>query len=433
MCSFLFTNQKNFDLNEVNFLLQKRGPDETSILEIEGYTYIHNLLSITGEFTKQPLIGNDLIILFNGEIYNYKDFGEYTSDGLCISELFKDRDSDLLNKLDGEFAIFIHDKKNEEFILITDTFGTKPIYYSIEGNKISVSSYPDPIHKLKFSQVKKCEPNTILSIDSNTLQIKYKKKLYEFDLTQNKDSIDDWHKAFEDSVLKRCKNTGHNFVVPLSSGYDSGLISHSLNILSIDYISYSMKGRENYDVLTRRLSVNINTNKEIIPNLSAEDIQQVKNEMQGNVQRFYYGPSPDEFMHDGFDDPGASGLYYLLKKAKEKYGIKIAISGHGSDEIMSNIPEYGFKTSNPPHFTEDLNSIYPWGNFYYGSQWSYLMKEECVAGSLGIETRYPFLDRKVVQEYINLVPHLKNKSYKYPIESMFGDYPFEKDKIGFGL
>jgi asparagine synthetase B (glutamine-hydrolysing) len=236
-----------------------------------------------------------------------------------------------------------------------------------------------------------------------------------------------------DSVLKRCKNTGHNFVVPLSSGYDSGLISHSLNILSIDYISYSMKGRENYDVLTRRLSVNTNTNKEIISNLSAEDIQQVKNEMQGNVQRFYYGPNPDEFMHDGFQDPGAIGLYYLLKKAKEKYGIKIAISGHGSDEIMSNIPEYGFKTSNPSYFTEDLNSIYPWGNFYYGSQWSYLMKEECVAGSLGIETRYPFLDRKVVQEYINLVPHLKNKSYKYPIESMFGDYPFEKEKIGFGL
>jgi hypothetical protein len=38
------------------------------------------------------------------------------------------------------------------------------------------------------------------------------------------------------------------------------------------------------------------------------------------------------------------------------------------------------------------------------------MKEECIAGSLGIETRYPFIDRKVVQEYLNLSPDLKNQS-----------------------
>jgi hypothetical protein len=69
---------------------------------------------------------------------------------------------------------------------------------------------------------------------------------------------------------------------------------------------------------------------------------------------------------------------------------------------MSNIQTYGFKTKNPESFPSDISGIFPWGNFYYGSQWSYLMKEECIAGSLGIETRYPFLDRRVVQEYLNL-------------------------------
>lgn len=433
MCSFLFTNKTNFDLQDVNHLLQKRGPDNTNVVKSEEYTYVHNLLSITGEFSTQPFTDDDIIVLFNGEIYNYKNFGNYASDGLCILDLFRNENVDSLSKLDGEFAIFIHDKKNQEFILTTDTFGTKPLYYSIENDKISVSSYPDPIQKLQFSQVKRCKPNTILSIDSNTLEIKYEKVLYEFNLEQTKESFDDWHRAFLNSILKRCSNLQHNFIVPLSSGYDSGLICHSLNILSIDYVSYSMVGQENYNILTRRLSVNRNTHKELLPKMSADDISFVKDEMLKNTQRFYYGPNPDEIMYDGFQDSGGIGLYFLLKQAKEKYNVKIAISGQGSDEIMSNIQTYGFRTVNPAYFTDDLSSVFPWGNFFYGSQWSYLMKEECVAGSLGIETRYPFLDRKVVQEFLNLKPSLKNRGYKYPIESMFNDYPFSREKIGFNI
>jgi len=48
----------------------------------------------------------------------------------------------------------------------------------------------------------------------------------------------------------------------------------------------------------------------------------------------------------------------------------------------------------------------------------YIAKEEYVAGSFGIETRYPFLDIDVVQEFLWLTPELKNKSYK----SVVGEY-----------
>jgi len=70
-----------------------------------------------------------------------------------------------------------------------------------------------------------------------------------------------------------------------------------------------------------------------------------------------------------------------------------------------------------------------------GSQWSYLMKEECIAGSLGIETRYPFLDRELVQEYLWLKPELKNKEYKAAIKDYLDDfsYPYHNSKIGFNI
>jgi hypothetical protein len=63
------------------------------------------------------------------------------------------------------------------------------------------------------------------------------------------------------------------------------------------------------------------------------------------------------------------------------------------------------------------------------------MKEECIAGSLGIETRYPFLDRKVVQEYLNLSPDLKNQAYKSPLKNYLfkNSYPFSEEKIGFNI
>ena len=74
--------------------------------------------------------------------------------------------------------------------------------------------------------------------------------------------------------------------------------------------------------------------------------------------------------------------------------------------------------------------------FYYGAQSSYLIKEECIAGSLGIETRYPFLDKKVVQEFLNLSSDLKNLNYKSPLDYYFtvNNYPFAKnEKKGFQI
>jgi hypothetical protein len=57
-----------------------------------------------------------------------------------------------------------------------------------------------------------------------------------------------------------------------------------------------------------------------------------------------------------------------------------------------------------------------------------------VLGHFGLEGRYPFLSRHVVQEFLSLSVELKNASYKAPIKAFFEkyDYPFqEKVKLGF--
>ena len=70
MCSFIFTNLKLSvkTINYINKYLQNRGPDSTNIKIIDNYTFIHNLLHITGERIIQPFIKDTIICFFNGEI-----------------------------------------------------------------------------------------------------------------------------------------------------------------------------------------------------------------------------------------------------------------------------------------------------------------------------------------------------------------------------
>jgi asparagine synthetase B (glutamine-hydrolysing) len=123
----------------------------------------------------------------------------------------------------------------------------------------------------------------------------------------------------------------------------------------------------------------------------------------------------------------------------KKEGKKINLSGSGADEIFSDYGFNGVKKFQHSNFgglfPEDLSSIFPWASFYGSSMISYLAKEEYIAGSYGIETRYPYLDKDVVQEFLWLHHTLKNSNYKSVLYEYFTkyNYPVKLDtKNGFG-
>ena len=85
-------------------------------------------------------------------------------------------------------------------------------------------------------------------------------------------------------------------------------------------------------------------------------------------------------------------------------------------------------------FPEDLTTIFPWFNFYTGLMEAFIAKEEYTGSLHGIENRYPFLDKNVVQEFLWLTAELKNNNYKSPLYNYMKihNYPFkENEKIGF--
>lgn len=437
MCGLYFSTSNETGKLDKKFLL--RGPDFYYEESGTNSCMSHSLLSLTGEFTPQPITVNNVKLIFNGQIYNY-DKNKFLSDSYFIIDKYLEFHLNFWEKLDGEYAIVIYDEVKNLVLFITDIFGTKPLYYSLENNEISISSLKSSLVSNGHKKIIKCSPNTIYTYNLNSKKLVIKENYFKFNLDQYKENFDGWNQKFHESILKRFDNLKHDIILPLSSGHDSGAIACAFHSLNIDFYSYSFINNENRKILIKRLLSRFGNSPLKAKFKNNLNNQKIKDNMIEHMEKyadeFLYGDTIENLYIDGKKDPGSIGLSYILDKSKKiNKNIKIVASGQGGDEIYSNNQSYTFGLPNPKKFDNNLEKIFPWQNFFFGSQLSYLSKEESIGGSFGLETRYPFLDKSLVQEYLNLKPELKNKYYKSPITNylMKFNYPFIKDstKVGF--
>jgi asparagine synthetase B (glutamine-hydrolysing) len=443
MCSILLSNKKDKALlQNANTYIKLRGPDHTSFYEAEGLTFIHNLLSITGDFITQPFIDHEsnIVCIYNGEIYNaFNSDNTYKSDGECIIPLYKKYGKNFVKKLDGEYAIVLVDFKNKNIVLASDTFLTKPLWFGKNKNDFTIGTYKSSV-ELTGIKATRMKPNTcqVYDLEFNLLE---EFTVYDFWLNQHKKTYDDWNTAFENSIKKRAaNNVRENIFIGMSSGYDSGAIACELNKQKIKFTAYSVSGSENKSIIKDRFDIiNQSADTHYLEGCMDEYVM-AKKHVEKYVEPYTYEIFSNRNNYKEFipltHDGGANGLSLVCSRAI-KQNKKIYISGSGADEIFS---DYGWNGKTvAPHsnfgglFPMMLESIFPWTSFYGSSQITYLTKEEMVGGSYGIECRYPFLDRQVVQEFLWLTAELKNKFYKnvlhnYMIENNF---PHRAEKKGF--
>jgi asparagine synthase (glutamine-hydrolysing) len=130
-----------------------RGPDAEGFF-IEGQAgLLHRRLSIidlTGG--RQPMFNEDksLVLVFNGEIYNFKDLRHElqlrghvfstSSDSEVILHGFEEWGRECVQKFSGMFAFAIYNRRDSSLFLGRDRCGEKPIYYSNEGGKFIFAS-----------------------------------------------------------------------------------------------------------------------------------------------------------------------------------------------------------------------------------------------------------------------------------------------------
>ena len=255
----------NHSIKHLN-LLSNRGPDNQGYyIDKENGVFLgHTRLSIIdlSEQSNQPFISGNSVIVYNGEVYNYKEIKEdlndknffTNSDTEVLLSLWQNYKLDGLRKIDGMFAFAIYE--NKEIYIGTDYFGEKPIYYLKNDQGFYFSSEPKVLIKFLnlnksltqsefaeflslgfiispgtgFEKLKVLEQNSLIKIDQNN-KIEVSKIFHINEiLDENKKTNitdKDFH-DFKDIFLRSLKRRLISDVplgLLLSSGLDSTLIA----------------------------------------------------------------------------------------------------------------------------------------------------------------------------------------------------------------
>jgi len=249
---------------------------------------------------------------------------------------------------------------------------------------------------------------------------------HEFDFTQYKESYDDWMLAFSKAIEN---NAEDGCFTGLSSGYDSGALTNELNKQKFKFKTYTIPAGEDMEIVMKRLE---KIEEYDIAVLEMDKFKELKSFLKGKIDNDKYIIKYDGIETDMriLDDKASMGGAFMCETAS-KEGRKVYLSTQGADEIISDYSLIPKQSTFKGEFPRELKE---WDNFKKGCNYSYLMKEERIPEAYGIETRYPFLDIDLVQEYLWLSQELKNRNYKAPLFEYLtiNNVPFLKGvKTGF--
>lgn len=148
--------------------IQHRGPDEAGIFIVPGMGFGHQRLKIIDLVSgQQPMIdaGERHALVFNGEIYNYRELRESLVSEGCVFATESDTEVlfqglirhglDFVPKLNGMFAFAFWDTAKREVVLVRDRFGIKPLYWSLQEHMGLV--FASEASALKASGLLDCE------------------------------------------------------------------------------------------------------------------------------------------------------------------------------------------------------------------------------------------------------------------------------------
>ncbi len=353
-----------------------RGPDNSDVWlsENKKICFGHNRLSIIDltNNANQPFISKDqnLVITFNGEIYNFLEIKNFletkkiifksNSDTEVVLESYKFWGEKFLNYLRGMYSFSIYDIKKKKLILARDPFGIKPLYYSIKSgviyfasqvksllnlNTIStrkseagiVSYYlwghiqqPHTIYKdiqsvekgscliiNEFGKIKKFKHADIKSEIINSKPLKFKKK----------DDALNYLREIVEETVKYHQISDVPLTFLLSSGIDSTSILASStqntnsSALTLDLDNEDLSNNEAKFAIETARKCNIPHNINKIPN----------HQILPLIESFY--KQMDLPTNDGLNN-------FLIANSVRENRSKVMISGLGGDELFFGYPSF---------------------------------------------------------------------------------------------
>ena len=373
MCGFAgyINNYATFDKMEVIKAMADRivhrGPDDAHYYVDDGISLGFRRLSIIDlEGGRQPILNEDgsLVLLFNGEIYNYQSIREellkaghvFTTktDSEVILHGYEEYGKKILDRLRGMFAFIIWNKETKELFGARDIFGIKPFYYYrkdgefLFGSEIkSFLSHPKfekeldedmiplylsyeyiPDERTIFKNVYKLPGAHCFTYKDGKLEVE---RYYHirYNIEEDK-SLEYW----EDAITKEFSESIAMHQISdvevgcfLSSGVDSSYVvkevskgTEKIKTFSVGY------EEEKYSELPYAQDFS-----------SVVGVPNIANKVSAD-EFFDAVPEIQYFMDEPLPNPSEIPLYFLAKNAR-RY-VKVVLSGEGADELFGGYPMY---------------------------------------------------------------------------------------------
>ena len=383
--------------------LRHRGPDWSGIYSGEKAILAHERLAIVDPLSgNQPLFSKDgkLALAVNGEIYNHKDIrkkfaGKYEflteSDCEVILPLYREYGADFLEELNGIFAFALYDIENDRYIVGRDHIGIIPLYqgWDSEG-RYYVASEMKALEGV-CTEIREFLPGTVYDSKTGKTTTWYKRDWMEYDAVKDaKTDIAALKEALE-AAVKRQLMSDVPYGVLLSGGLDSSVIAAITQKFAGKRIETDSK-EEAWWPRLHSFAVGLAGSPDLIAAKKAADyIGTVHHEIHFTVQEGLDAIRDVIYHLETYDitTVRASTPMYLLSRAIKSMGIKMVLSGEGSDELFGGYL-YFHKAPDAKELHEETVRKLSKLHLY-----DCLRANKSLA-AWGVEGRVPFLDKEFI-------------------------------------
>lgn len=413
--------------------IRHRGPDWSGIYCGEKAVMAHERLSIVDPASGgQPLYSDDrrFILAVNGEIYNHRELrkpyeGIYPfrtqSDCEVILPLYRDKGPSFLDELNGIFAFAIFDQESGNYLIARDHIGIIPLYIGRDPyGTLYVASEMKALTGI-CNTLREFPPGHYLEGKGGEMTRWYQRDWFSYEAVENNGSqLPDLHQALEAAVHRQLMSDVP-YGVLLSGGLDSSVISAIARKFS-DMRIESGDVQPAWWPRLHSFAIGLEGSPDLAAaRLAAEHIGTVHHEIHYTIEEGIDAIRDVIYHLETFDvtTVRASTPMYLLARVIRSMGIKMVLSGEGSDEIFGGYL-YFHKAPDAKAFHEETVRKISRLHLY-----DCLRANKSLA-AWGVEGRVPFLDKEFLDVAMRLNPADKmagnGRMEKWILRKSFEEY-----------
>lgn len=394
--------------------IRHRGPDWSGVFSNEKAIMAHERLAIVDPASgKQPLFtkNKSLVLAANGEIYNHRELRkqfegkfEFQTESDCevILALYQAKGTSFVDELNGIFGFAIYDVEKDEYFIARDHMGIIPLYIGWDQHGTFYVASELKALEGYCTKIELFPPGHYMSSKDGELVKWYNREWTEFDaVNENETSIQELKEALE-AAVKRQLMSDVPYGVLLSGGLDSSITS----AVAKKFAQKRIESGDQQDAWYPQLhsfAVGLEGSPDLVAAKKVADhIGTIHHEIKFTIQEGLDAIRDVIYNIETYDVTTirASTPMYLMARVIKSMGIKMVLSGEGSDELFGGYL-YFHKAPNAREFHEEtvrkLSKLH---------MYDCLRANKSLA-AWGIEGRVPFLDKEFMDVAMRINPQDK--------------------------